>query len=322
MNEKLDFLKDPGPDLTPRPRRYTVGIIGGGFVGAAHAHILKNRGHRVLVHDTDTKYRQRFPDWDLPPVCSLERIVKDADVVLICVPTPPAFYGLENDICGYADTRIIESVLEKLANLAYANRIIPVCLKSTVYPGFTDHMYKRHAQTLHMHFSPEFLTEADPIGTLEASDRIVIGGTNHDKILIDVLKDINIQAHKFTLILTNMEAELIKLMSNTFLATKVAFCNAFYDICESLNVTYENVRLGFVTDTRIGPSHTYVPGNDGKRGYSGSCFPKDIGNITAIAADLAGIDPSLLDFLFAIQKYNSVVRKDHDWVSNKYREQT
>jgi UDPglucose 6-dehydrogenase len=308
---------DPIPER--KPRRYIVGIIGGGFVGAAHAHVLKQRKHRVLVHDLDSKYRQRFPHWDLPPVCSMERIVKEANIVIVCVPTPPAFHDVATDICGYADTKIVESVLSDLANLAYPKRIIPVCLKSTAPPGFTEWMQRRHEQALHMHFSPEFLTEADPIGTLESSDRVVIGGINHNQHLVEVLKDINTQHQKFTLLCSNSEAELIKLMSNTFLATKVAFCNAFYDICKKFGATYENVRLGFVTDKRIGSSHSHVPGTDRKRGYSGSCFPKDFGNIASMAADI-NVDTTLTEMLYAIQKYNSAIREDHDWVDNQYRE--
>jgi UDPglucose 6-dehydrogenase len=108
---------------------------------------------------------------------------------------------------------------------------------------------------------------------------------------------------------------MIKLMSNAFLATKVTFANVFYDICAAVGANYEMVRMGVTSDKRIGESHMRVPGYDGKRGFSGSCFPKDLGNISETAL-LLGLDNELI---CAVLRTNSRIREDHDWVDNRYR---
>ena len=76
---------------------------------------------------------------------------------------------------------------------------------------------------------------------------------------------------------TNYEtAEMIKYMSNCFFATKVSFMNEMYQIAKKVNVDWEDAVSGFVSDGRVGHTHLNVPGHDGKFGFGGSCFPKDI----------------------------------------------
>ena len=76
-----------------------------------------------------------------------------------------------------------------------------------------------------------------------------------------------------------VNAEMIKLFRNCFLATKVAFCNEIHQFCSLQNVNYENVRKLATLDERITPSHSFVPGKDGHFGFGGTCFPKDISNL-------------------------------------------
>jgi UDPglucose 6-dehydrogenase len=71
-------------------------------------------------------------------------------------------------------------------------------------------------------------------------------------------------------------AELIKYMNNTFFATKVSIMNEFKLLCKKIGANWEEALEGFVSDGRIGNSHLNVPGHDGKLGYGGTCFPKDV----------------------------------------------
>ena len=69
---------------------------------------------------------------------------------------------------------------------------------------------------------------------------------------------------------------MVKYVANTFLATKVSFANEIHSICNFLNIDYNNVIEIAQIDRRLGDSHWKVPGPDGKKGFGGSCFPKDI----------------------------------------------
>ena len=71
-------------------------------------------------------------------------------------------------------------------------------------------------------------------------------------------------------------AELIKYVCNTFFATKVSFLNEMKQISEKVNANWDDVIEGFIRDGRVGHSHTNIPGPDGKLGFGGSCFPKDV----------------------------------------------
>ena len=71
-------------------------------------------------------------------------------------------------------------------------------------------------------------------------------------------------------------AELTKYMNNTFFATKVSIMNEFKLLCDKIGANWEDALKGFVSDGRIGDSHLNVPGHDGKLGYGGTCFPKDV----------------------------------------------
>ncbi len=73
----------------------------------------------------------------------------------------------------------------------------------------------------------------------------------------------------------NKEAEMIKMLKNCYLATKASFCNQIYQFCEEKQVNYEVVRAFSTADERILSSHTRVPGDDGRRGFGGTCFPKE-----------------------------------------------
>ena len=115
---------------------------------------------------------------------------------------------------------------------------------------------------------------------------------------------------------TNCEtAELIKYMNNCFFATKVSFLNEMYQIAKKCGVDWDLAVEGFVLDNRIGHSHLNVPGPDGKFGFGGSCFPKDIQAMINFADGL-GVSS---DVLKGAWKKNLEVRPEEDWKELKGR---
>ena len=76
--------------------------------------------------------------------------------------------------------------------------------------------------------------------------------------------------------MSSTDASFVKYGINTFLATKLTFFNEFYDAVKNFGGNYGRISNAIGTDPRIGHSHTRVPGFDGKRGFGGACFPKDV----------------------------------------------
>ena len=104
-------------------------------------------------------------------------------------------------------------------------------------------------------------------------------------------------------------AELIKYMNNTFLATKLSFMNEMFLVANKVGANWEKAVEGFVLDNRVGLSHVNVPGHDGKFGFGGSCFPKDIQAFIEFSNKL-DVD---LKVVKAAWDTNLKVRPERDW---------
>jgi UDPglucose 6-dehydrogenase len=98
-------------------------------------------------------------------------------------------------------------------------------------------------------------------------------------------------------------------MSNNFLALKISFMNEYYNLVKNIGGDWKSITEGFVSDPRIGNSHTQVPGHDGKRGFGGTCFPKDINAIIEFSKQ-NGIEMPTLE---AAWETNLKVRPEQDW---------
>ena len=104
-------------------------------------------------------------------------------------------------------------------------------------------------------------------------------------------------------------------MNNTFFASKVSIMNEFYRFAKYLGVDWETALYGFVSDQRIGDSHLNVPGPDGKLGFGGTCFPKDINAFISFAKK----NKINMNVLEAAWKTNLEVRPEKDWENLKGR---
>jgi len=274
-----------------------IGIVGQGYVGSAVREVFSKH------YETNT--------FDLNGNCTcrdLEELIDSSDVIFVCVPTP-----MKKD--GSCDTSIVDSVVHELNGLAItrqdANRIIAI--KSTVPPGTTNRLNKE-CEYISVIFNPEFLTEANFIDDFKNQNRIIIGGerpstTKLRQVYSLVFPDVKIVKTG------SITAEMVKYMTNTFLATKVSFANEMKMICDGLNIDYDKVVEYSTYDERLGKSHWAVPGPDGKLGFGGSCFPKDL-NALIMVADELSIHASVL---YSAWDTNLEVRPEEDWKELKGR---
>ena len=273
-----------------------IGIVGNGFVGNAVYQKFKNY-YNVLTFDLQVK------------LCNstLEEINESCDIIFVCLPTP-----MSKD--GTCHIGIVEEALNDLelrASLDQKEKIIVV--KSTIPPGTTkkwDNEYK----FLNIVFSPEFLTEANAVSDFENQNRIILGGNKKSTTkLKPIFAKVFPKAH---IIKTgSTHAEMVKYVTNSFLATKVSFANEMYQICEGLKIDYDKVIEYVLHDERLGKSHWAVPGPDGDFGYGGHCFPKDIKALIKVAESIK-LHPNML---IATNTKNEQVRNNKDWLNMKGR---
>ena len=193
------------------------------------------------------------------------------------------------------------------------NKSYDIVIKSTIPPGTTEEWNERF-EKLNIVFNPEFLTEANAVSDYENQNRIILGGprpatTRLKRIFTKVFP----KAH---IIKTgSRHAEMVKYVTNAFLATKVSFANEMYQICQALDIDYDKVIEYAQHDDRLGTSHWAVPGPDGDFGYGGHCFPKDVKALISLANKYS-LDPKILT---AVDSKNNDVRNDRDWEKMKGR---
>ena len=270
-----------------------IGIVGRGFVGSAVEFGFSAQtgcDAQVKVYDKDpTK-----------SIHTLEETINDSDFIFLSVPTP-------SNPDGSMHLGILESVLREIQSVNKRKDNI-ILIRSTITPGTTTKLCKKFKK-LNMVFNPEFLTERSAKFDFINQSRFVLGGRKRNTARVAELYRWRF-GESVPCIETNFEtAEMIKYMNNCFFATKVSFMNEMYDIATKFGVDWDMAVDGFVRDGRIGHSHLAVPGPDGERGFSGSCFPKDIQAII----NLGDINNISMDTLKGAWKTNLRVRPQRDW---------
>ena len=267
----------------------SIGIIGQGFVGNAVFQKFK-KFFEIKTYDLDPN--KSNSSFDEVCVC---------DYIFLCLPTP-----MNND--GSCNTSIVESVIKKIDE---RNETVLI-VKSTIPPGTTDYWNKIFKSKIV--FNPEFLTEKNAVNDYNNQNRIIIGG---DAGLIKKIKPIFSKIFpKATIILSlAKEAEMVKYLTNNFLAVKISFANEIYHLCKCMDINFDNVIQVAKIDNRLGNSHWRVPGHDGDLGFGGHCFPKDINAILSLCKNYGSIS----NVIEAAVKTNDKVRKNRDWEKMKGR---
>ena len=273
-----------------------IGILGQGYVGSAIKIGFEKKYKKLNTFD---KYKESSST-----VSSLEELTKSSNIIFICLPTPMK----ENGEC---DIGIVEKEIIKIDQYSTEPKIIVI--KSTVPPGTTKKIDTK-SKNINIVFNPEFLTEQNFIEDFKKQNRIVIGGNEKS---VQVIEEVYKRVFPSTTIIKTdaTTAEMIKYLTNTFLATKVSFANEIKMICDKIDVDYDEVVEYSLYDKRLGNSHWAVPGPDGKLGFGGSCFPKDINALIYFAKE-KGLD---LDLLQSVWETNLKVRPEKDWEDLKGR---
>lgn len=276
-----------------------IGIIGKGFVGSAVAHGFSHQtsyGASIKIYDVNPERSQN----------SLEETVNESDFIFLSVPTP-------SDAKGNMDLSIVENALNEIS-IVNKNKSNIVLLRSTVVPGTTK-IFQDKFPNIRFVFNPEFLTERSAAFDFINQTRVILGGDS--KYTSQVKKLYQDRFGSFLPVIeTNFQtAELIKYMNNLFFATKVSFLNEMKLLADKIDVDWDKAVEGFVLDGRIGHSHLSVPGPDGRFGFGGSCFPKDIQALISFAKEY-DINMNVLEGAW---ETNLKVRPEKDWEKLKGR---
>ena len=273
-----------------------IGVVGNGFVG--HAMTLLRPYVDVLVWDVVEEKRE-------PKSLDIETFVEESEIIFVAVPTP-----MNKD--GSANLDIVRAVCEEIQEIDDSKYIV---LRSTIPPGTSEE--------LDVNFMPEFLTEKNWAYDFKNCDQWILGST--DTFLLEKMKRMFELAYndgngavvnKEVIQCKPSEAEMIKYLKNVFLSVKVGFFNEMENICDALDINYENVRCIATDDKRIGSGHTKVPGHDGKRGFGGTCFPKDTNALAKFAEDEVIPTPILNS---VIKRNEELDRPEKDWKMSKGR---
>ncbi len=275
---------------------YKIGVIGRGFVGSAVAHgFSEATGYsaKIFINDKD----------ESKSLHSLREVITSSDVIFVSVPTPSNKNGSINlDIlkeCLRESNKIVKEVGKCDAIFL---------IRSTVLPG-TSRKLSEQFKNLKIVFNPEFLTERSAFFDFISQTRVILGGPQDLVAKVKALYQDRF-GKSLSVIETDFEsAELTKYVCNTFFATKVSFLNEMKLLADKTGADWEVVREGFIRDGRVGNSHSKVPGPDGKLGFGGSCFPKDVQALINFGDEI-GVDLSVIKGAW---NTNLKVRPEKDW---------
>ncbi|MBB5354239.1 UDPglucose 6-dehydrogenase [Anoxybacillus mongoliensis] len=260
-----------------------VCMIGAGYVGLTTAAVLAKLGHTVHCIDENEQKIAALQHGDVPiyepGLAELltdyksrlffhhneQKHIKEADVIFICVGTPP-------DLKGKPDVSYVNRAIDTL--IPYIGDHQTLVMKSTVPIGTNERIYKRlknEGKHVRIVSNPEFLREGSAIYDSLHPDRIVIGLRDDDDRSLSVMQTLYAGIHAPYVVTSLNGAEMIKYAANAFLATKISFINEMARLCEAYGVDVVDVAKGIGLDERIG-RHFLQAGI----GYGGSCFPKDV----------------------------------------------
>jgi UDPglucose 6-dehydrogenase len=275
-----------------------ITVIGTGYVGLSTGACFSHLGHNVTCLDVDVAKVTGLSLGQIPIVeqgledlvrtglasgtlrftTSIDDSVPNADVVVLCLPTPQG-----DD--GSADLSFVEQVARDIAASLKSGAV--VVNKSTVPVGTAAHVAEIIGRNdVSIVSNPEFLRQGSAVHDFLHPARVVIGGD--DVAAIAAVADLYVDVDAPILKMNTASAEALKYAANAFLATKLTFINAMADICEAVGADIFDVAAGIGLDPRIGKDML----NAGP-GWGGSCFPKDTRALVSIAAE-GGYDFALL----------------------------
>ena len=296
-----------------------ITVVGTGYVGLVSGACLAEVGNDVLCLDLDLDVEKirvleagGIPIFEpglqemvqrnvaagrLHFTTDVARAVQHGTVQFIAVGTPPG-----ED--GSADMQYVLAAARNIGRLMTDYKVVvdkstvPVGTADRVHAAIADELRQRGVQTPYAVVSnPEFLKEGAAVEDFMRPDRIIVGTSDEQAILLMRALYAPFQRNRERLIVTDARsAELTKYAANAMLATRISFMNELANLAEKLGADIEMVRQGIGSDPRIG-YHFLYPGC----GYGGSCFPKDVKALIKTAANEAGLE---LQVLTAVEASN------------------
>jgi UDPglucose 6-dehydrogenase len=263
-----------------------IGVIGVGWVGLCTAACFAELGHPVVARDILPEKVESLTRGEVPiHEPGLPELVRDnadrlrfttdmgelldgAELLFCCVDTPPTY-------SGDADLSRVEAVVDELGD-SNAHAIV---MKSTVPVG-TGRSIQRRRDGLGYISNPEFLKEGSAVKDFMNPDRVVVGSGDGSNGFADRVAALY-EPLGAPIVRTDVaSAEMIKLASNAFLATKISFINEIANVSEELGADVSEVARGMGLDQRIGDKFLRAG-----IGYGGSCFPKDVSALKQLAGN-------------------------------------
>jgi UDPglucose 6-dehydrogenase len=266
--------------------REPIGVIGAGYVGLVTAAGFAELGHEVHVREivpekVESLRRGEVPIHEpgLPELVTgnadrlhftteMGDMLERARLLFVCVDTPPTY-------SGDADLSRVESVLGELGDSSEHALV----MKSTVPVG-TGRSIERRREGIGYVSNPEFLKEGSAVRDFMSPDRVVVGANEASAGYGDRVEALY-EPLDAEIVRTDVaSAEMIKLASNAFLATKISFINEIANVSEELGADVREVARGMGLDDRIGPKFLQAG-----VGFGGSCFPKDVQALKQLAGN-------------------------------------
>ena len=263
-----------------------IGVVGVGWVGLVTATCFAELGHPVVAVDVDAEKVEALRRGEVPMhepgidellARNAERLtftteiadaLEPARLIFVCVDTPPTY-------SGDADLSRVQAVVAKVR----ADGEHALVMKSTV-PAGTGRAIRRELPDIAYVSCPEFLKEGSAVDDFLHPERVVIGADSGDEWAADAVAAVY-EPLGGELVRTDVaSAEMIKLASNAFLATKISFINEIANVSEEVGADVAEVARGMGLDKRIGPSFLKAG-----IGYGGSCFPKDVSSLKQLAGN-------------------------------------
>jgi UDPglucose 6-dehydrogenase len=281
-----------------------IAVVGTGYVGLVTGTCLADSGNTVTCLDINAEKIARLNRGEVPIYePGLEEMVErnaaagrlrfttdttaaigDAEVVFLAVGTPPS-----DD--GSADLSALWSVVDSIAPHLHEQAV--VVTKSTVpvgtCAGIERRLKERLGRECRVASNPEFLKEGAAIEDFQKPDRVVVGVRTAE--VGDLLRGLYLpflRTENPFLVMSPESSEMTKYVANALLATKISFINEVANLCERMEADIDDVRRGIGHDSRIGFAFLF-PG----AGYGGSCFPKDVQALAAMARE-QGVAPRIL----------------------------
>jgi UDPglucose 6-dehydrogenase len=263
-----------------------VGVIGVGWVGLVTAACFAELGHRVVardivrekvdslsrgevaIHEPELEDLLRRNAERITFTTDMGELLEGARLLFVCVDTPPTY-------SGDADLSRVRSVVQELPEDSEHVLI----MKSTV-PAGTGESIRRDVPNLAYVSCPEFLKEGTAVKDFMNPDRVVVGSDEGDEGAADAVEELYRPLGGQILRTDVASAEMIKLASNAFLATKISFINEIANVCEEVGADVGQVAKGMGLDERIGTAFLRAG-----IGYGGSCFPKDVSALKMLAGN-------------------------------------